>query len=240
LRATTIFKWIIAVVVTVVLVPPFLLLGFFRQGLTRKGRLFRPLAKIYSKTLFAAFQVRVVYRGVERIDPDRPFVFMANHTSIADPLALAITIPQPFHCVFKKELARIPVFGWALMSLGQIMVDRENTGQARAALAGSISGLSGNNSIMIFPEGMVSHDGRLLPLKSGGFHLAIQAGLPIVPVRIEGAREVCPPGGLAHFHKGVISVRVFPPLTVCGKTESDIPALMEKVRGCLTLDVPGV
>ena len=106
---------------------PFMILGFFRPGLTRKGRLFRPLAKIYSKTLFAAFQVRVVYRGVERIDPERPYVFMANHTSIADPLALAITIPQPFHCVFKKELARIPVFGWALLSLGQIMVDRENT-----------------------------------------------------------------------------------------------------------------
>jgi 1-acyl-sn-glycerol-3-phosphate acyltransferase len=164
LRATTIFKWIIAVVVTVVLVPPFLLLGFFRQGLTRKGRLFRPLAKIYSKTLFAAFQVRVVYRGVERIDPDRPYVFMANHTSIADPLALAITIPQPFHCVFKKELARIPVFGWALLSLGQIMVDRENTGQARAALAGSISGLSGNNSILIFPEGKISRGGRICAL----------------------------------------------------------------------------
>jgi 1-acyl-sn-glycerol-3-phosphate acyltransferase len=239
LRATTIFKWIVVVVVTVVLVPPFILLGFFRPGLTRKGRLFRPLAKTYSKVIYAAFQVRVVHRGVERIDPQRPYVFMANHTSIADPLAMAITIPQPFHCVFKKELARIPVFGWALLSLGQIMVDRENTEQARASIAGSISELSGNNSILIFPEGQVSRGGRLLPLKKGGFHLAIQAGLPIVPVRIEGAGEVCPPGGLGHFHKGVISIQVFPPLPVCGKTETDIPALMEEVRGCLTLDGTG-
>jgi 1-acyl-sn-glycerol-3-phosphate acyltransferase len=164
---------------------------------------------------------------------------MPNHTSIADPLAMAITIPQPFHCVFKKELARIPVFGWALMSLGQIMVDRENPEQAKAALVEAVSGLSGNNSILIFPEGKVSHDGQLLPLKKGGFHLAIQTGLPIVPVRISGARKVCPPGGSGHFRKGVISVRVFSPLMVCGRTETDIPALMDKVRDCLTLDGPG-
>jgi 1-acyl-sn-glycerol-3-phosphate acyltransferase len=238
LRAATIFQWIIAGVVTVVLVPPFILLGFFRPGLTRKGRLFRPLAKIYVSVLFAAFRVRVVHRGVERIDPQRPYIFMANHASIADPAAMAIAIPQPFHCVFKKELARIPVFGWALTSLGQIMVDRENTEQARAALADAVSGLSGNNSVMIFPEGWVSKDGQLLPLKKGGFHLAIRTGLPIVPVRIEGARKVCPPGGSGHFHKGVISVQVFPPLTVRGKTESDMPALMESVRACLTPDRP--
>ena len=239
MRATTIFQWIFAGAVTGILFPPFIFLGSFRKGLTRKGRLSRPLAKIYCKVLFGAFRVRVVHSGIEQIDPQRPYVFMANHNSIVDPLAVAITIPQPFHCVFKKELARIPVFGWALLSLGQIMVDRENTEQARASLAGTISGLSGNNSIIIFPEGWVSPDGRLLPLKKGGFHLAIQTGLPIVPVRIEGAREVCPPGGSGHFHKGVISLRVFPPLPVCGKTEADIPDLAERVRACLTLEGPG-
>lgn len=238
MKITTVFQWIFAGVVTVALFPPFILLGFLQAGLTRKGRLSRPLVKIYSKVLYAAFRVRVVHRGFEQIDPQRSYMFMPNHTSIADPLAVGMAISQPFHCVFKKELARIPVFGWALLSLGQIMVDRENTEQARAALAEVVSGLSGNNSILIFPEGKVSQDGQLLPLKKGGFHLAIQTGLPIVPVRIEGARKVCPPGGSGHFHKGVISVQAFPPVMVCGKTETDIPALVEKVRCCLTLDGP--
>ncbi|MBP2686345.1 MAG: 1-acyl-sn-glycerol-3-phosphate acyltransferase [Deltaproteobacteria bacterium] len=233
LRATTIFQWVFVGMVTVILLPPFIFLGIFRKGLTRKGRLFHPLAKTYSKVLYAAFRVRVIRLGFEQIDPNRPYVFMANHTSIADPLALAISMPQPFHCVFKKELARIPVFGWALLSLGQIMVDREDTEQARASIDGSVSGLSGNNSIVIFPEGKISRDGRLLPLKKGGFHLALQAGLPIVPVRIQGARQVCPAGGWGRFHEGVISVRVFPPLGVCGKTEADIPDLVERVRACL-------
>lgn len=236
MRVATIFQWIFAGVVTVVLFPPFMVVGFFRKGVTRKGRLSRPLANIYIRVLFAAFRVRVVQRGIERIDPQRPYVFMGNHTSIADPLAVALAIPQPFHFVFKKELARIPVFGWALLALGQIMVDRENTEQARASLAATLSQRSGNNSIIIFPEGWVSKDGQLLPLKKGGFHLAIQAGLPIVPVRIEGAREVCPPVGSGHFHKGLISLQVFPPLDVRGKTEADIPDLMEKVRGCLALE----
>jgi 1-acyl-sn-glycerol-3-phosphate acyltransferase len=239
LKVKTVFQWIFAGVVTAVLFPPFIFLGFLQTGLTRKGRLSRPLMKIYSKVLFAAFRVRVVHRGFERIDPQRSYVFMPNHTSIADPLAMAITIPQPFHCVFKKELARIPVFGWALLSLGQIMVDRENTEQSRAALAEAVSGLSGNNSILIFPEGKVSRDGQTLPLKKGGFHLAVQTGFPIVPVRIEGAREVCPPGGSGHFNEGVISVQVFPPLEVFEKTETEIPDLLEKVRDCLTLDGPG-
>ncbi|MGB7631631.1 MAG: lysophospholipid acyltransferase family protein, partial [Candidatus Deferrimicrobium sp.] len=115
----------------------------------------------------------------------------------------------------------------------------ENTEQARAAIAEAVSGLSGNNSILIFPEGKVSRDGRTLPLKKGGFHLAVQTGFPIVPVRIEGAREVCPPGGSGHFNEGVISVQVFPPLEVFEKTETEIPALVEKVRGCITFDGPG-
>lgn len=239
MKVKTVFQWIFVGVVTVVLFPPYIFLGFLQTGMARKGRLFRSIAKIYSRVIFAAFRVRVVHRGFERIDPQRPYVFMANHASIADPLAVAIAIPQPLRFIFKKELARIPIFGWALLSLGQIMVDRENTEQARAALTETISGLSGNNSILIFPEGKVSRDGRLLPLKKGGFHLAIQAGLPIVPVRIEGARRICPPGGSGHFNKGVISVQVFPPVMVRGKTETDIPALMKKVRVCLALDEPG-
>jgi len=239
LRPKTVLQWIFAGAVTGILFPPFILLGFTRKGLTGKGRLCRSLANLYTKVLYGAFRVRVVHRGIEQIDPQRPYVFMANHTSIADPLAVALALPQPFHFIFKKELARIPVFGWALLSLGQIMVDRENTEQARASLAGTISGLSGNNSIIIFPEGWVSRDGRLLPLKKGGFHLAIQAGFPIVPVRIEGARAVCPPGGSGRFHKGVISIQVFPPIPVCGMTETDIPGLAEKVRGCLALEGPG-
>jgi 1-acyl-sn-glycerol-3-phosphate acyltransferase len=233
MRKTTVFQWVFAGVVTLCLGIPFMVAGYTQRGLTRKGRLFRRLSKIYSRVLFAAFRVRVVHRGIERIDLQQGYVFMANHASIADPLAVAIALPHPLHFVFKREFARIPVFGWALLSLGQIMVDREDREQARGALSGAASGLSGNNSVIIFPEGWVSRDGTLQPLKKGGFHLAIQTGLPIVPLRIEGARKVCPPGGSGHFHPGVVSVEVFPPIPVRGSTEREIPALMESVKRVL-------
>ena len=230
MRMTTVFQWIFTGVVTLCLGLPFMVAGILLKGLARKGRVFRRLSKFYSRVLFVAFRVRVVPRGIERIDPQQGYVFMANHTSIADPLAVAIAIPHPLHFVFKREFARIPVFGWALLSLGQIMVDRKDREQARDALAGAASGLSGNSSVIIFPEGWIRRDGRIQPLKKGGFHLAIRTGLPIVPMRIEGARKVCPPGGSGHFHPGVVTVEVFPPIPVSGRTEGEIPALMETVR----------
>jgi 1-acyl-sn-glycerol-3-phosphate acyltransferase len=233
LRMSTVFQWIFVAVVTLVLGIPFLVAGLLQTGMTRKGRLFRAVSKIYSRVLFAAFRVRVVSRGIERIDPRQGYVFMANHTSIADPLAAAIAIPHPLHFVFKREFARIPVFGWALLSLGQIMVDREDREQAKVALAGAASGLSGNSSVIIFPEGKVSRDGTLQPLKKGGFHVALRTGLPIVPLRIEGARDVCPPGGSGHFHPGVVSVEFFPPISAGGGTDGEIPALMERVTRLL-------
>lgn len=232
MRKTTVFQWIFVGTVTLFLGIPFTIAGYLQTGLPRKGRMFRRLSKIYSRVLFFAFRVRVVPRGIERIDSRQGYVFMANHTSIADPLAVAIAIDHPLHFVFKREFARIPVFGWALLSLGQIMVDREDREQAKGALAAVASGLSGNNSVIIFPEGWVSRDGTLQPLKKGGFHLAIQTGLPIVPLRIEGARKVCPPGGSGHFHPGVVTVEVFPAIPVSGLTERDIPALMESVSRC--------
>ena len=232
---TTVIQWIFAATVTLCLGIPFMVAGFLVPGLARKGRLFRRLSKIYSRVLFAAFRVRVVPRGIERIDPRQGYVFMANHASIADPLAVAIAIDHPLHFVFKREFARIPVFGWVLLSLGQIMVDREDREQAKVALAGAASGLSGNSSVIIFPEGWVSRDGSLQPLKKGGFHLALRTGMPIVPLRIEGARDVCPPGGSGHFHPGVVSVEAFPPIPVRGSTEAEIPALMESVTRCLTI-----
>jgi 1-acyl-sn-glycerol-3-phosphate acyltransferase len=233
LRKTTVFQWFYAGALMLGLGLPFAFAGCLQAGMEKKGRVFRGVAKLYSRALLRAFRVRVVHTGIERVDPAKPYVYMANHTSIADPLAVASFIPHPLHFVFKKEFARIPVFGWALVSLGQIVVDREDRDQAKASLSRAAAGLSGNNSVIIFPEGRISPDGALQPLKKGGFHLALQTGMPIVPLRIQGARQVCPPGGSGHFHPGVVRIEVLPPIPVDDGTEADIPALMERVRRLL-------
>jgi len=111
-------------------------------------------------------------------------------------------------------------------------VDRADATQARDALASAASGLTGNNSVLIYPEGTRSKDGKLQPLKKGGFHIAVRSGLPIVPVRVSGSHDIVPAGSLA-IRPGHVVVELFDPIPTAGCSDSDIPALMTKVRDAL-------
>jgi 1-acyl-sn-glycerol-3-phosphate acyltransferase len=217
---------------TLVIGVPAILLGLLVPGRSRKGRIFRWVTKSYSWVAVRLFGVTLETRGLSRVERAKPYVFMSNHASHIDSPALALSIPHPLHWVFKKELSRIPVFGWVLLSLGQIMVDRTDAAQARDALVAAASGLSGNNSVLIYPEGTRSRDGKLKPLKKGGFFLAVRAGLPIVPVRVTGSRDVVPSGSLA-VRPGRVVVELFDPIPTAGLSDPDIPDLMAKVRGAL-------
>lgn len=201
-------------------------------GKRLKGRYFQCLAKAYSRTVLGAFGVKVAVRGLERIDSGRPYIFMSNHASHIDSPALALVIPQPLHWVFKKELSKIPVFGWVLLSGGQIMVDRADPEGAKAALREALAGLSGSSSVMIYPEGTRSRDGMLQPLKKGGFHMAVGSGLPIVPVRVSGSCDIVAAGTLA-IRPGTVTIELFPPIPTEGRTAADIPELMSRVAEVL-------
>ena len=217
---------------TLVMGVPATLLALLLPGKGRKGRLFLWVSKTYSRILLAVFGIRVVGRGLGNVDPGKRYVFMSNHVSHADSPALALVISHPLHWVFKKELARIPVFGQVLLSGGQIMVDRSSPEKARAAMAEALSGLSGSNSVMIYPEGTRSRDGNLQPFKKGGFWMALEAGLPIVPVKVSGSRDVVAADSL-RIRPGTITVEILPPVETAGKTAADIPELMEQVRAAM-------
>lgn len=214
---------------TLVVGVPAIVLTLLLPGRARKGRLFCFVSRIYSRIVCRLLGIRVVARGTRNVDPDRPYVFMSNHVSHADSPALAVVIPHPLHWVFKKELARIPVFGWALLSGGQIMVDRSSPEKSKAALSEALSGLSGNNSVLIYPEGTRSRDGTLQPFKKGGFRMALDAGLPIVPVRVSGSREIVAADTL-RIRPGTVIVEIFRPIETRGRTTADIPDLMARVR----------
>lgn len=217
---------------TMALGTPAIVLGILVPGRERKGRIFCWVTKIYSYLALPLFGVTVETRGLARVDRRSSYVFMANHVSHVDSPALAVSIPHPMYWVFKKELSKIPVFGWVLLSLGQIMVDRTNFAQARNAMAAATAGLSGNQSVLIYPEGTRSKDGNLQPLKKGGFFLAVQTGLPIVPVRVSGSRDIVASGSLA-VRPGHVVVELCDPIPTAGKTEADIPELMARVRDAL-------
>jgi len=231
-RARTVFQGVFLGLVTLLIGVPAIVLGMLVPGKSRKGRIFRWVTKSYSMILLPVLGVTVETRGVSRVDRNAPYVFMSNHASHVDSLALAVSIPHPLHWVFKRELSKIPVFGWVLLSLGQIMVDRRNAMQSRNALSNAAAALKGNNSVLIYVEGTRSRDGKLQPLKKGGFYIALQSGLPIVPVRVSGSHDIIPPGAL-RVRPGRVVVELFDPIPTAGKTEADVPELMARVRDAL-------
>ena len=137
--------------------------------------------------------IRVEAEGLEHVAPGRPCVLMTNHQSSADVLALVQTLPgEDWRFVAKRQLTWIPVFGQALRVHGHVIVDRHSNRRAVASLRAAAERIRGGLRVVIFPEGTRSPTGELLPFKSGGFHLALQAGVPIVPATISGSQRVNP------------------------------------------------
>lgn len=148
------------------------------------------LSKLWSWGLLAASGVRARVRFDAPLDPERSYVFLANHQSMFDiPLVMA-SVPVQLRFAAKRSLFRIPVFGWAIRAGGLIPVDRGDPRKARATFAAAQDRLSGGTSVLLFPEGSRSLDGLIHPFERGGFLLALKTGLPIVPVGIHGTLAV--------------------------------------------------
>lgn len=231
-------KWVFLGLLTTVFAVPGTILALLLPRKTLKGKLFLWISKNYSRIALFVLGIKVACRGLENVDISKSYVFMSNHVSHADSPVLASVIPHPLHWVFKKELSRIPVLGWLLITAGQIMVDRSDPEKSRAALGEALAELSGNNSVMIYPEGTRSRDGRLQALKKGGFWMALHAGKPIVPVRVSGTRDVVAADTL-RIHPGNVMVELFPPIPTAGKGAQDLPELMDRVREAMLSGMPG-
>ena len=168
--------------------------------------------------------------GTENLPGDRPVLFMSNHESQADIPVLFATVPGTLRMVAKRELFDVPVFGPALRASGYVAIDRKNREQAIAALRLAEDLTRQNISIWMAPEGTRSSSGELLPFKKGGFILALQAGLPIVPVGLSGPRDVLPKHALALRLGQRVRVRFGRPIETAHLTISDRDRLMQQVR----------
>jgi 1-acyl-sn-glycerol-3-phosphate acyltransferase len=175
--------------------------------------------------------VRVHVHRLAALDPQVPYVFMSNHVSQYDVLAVVAALEEfQLRWVAKKELTRIPVFGWALRRAGHIIIDRSDQQQAIASLRAARSKMAEGLSVMIFPEGTRGTAGTpLLPFKKGGFMLALETGFPIVPLAIRGSGRLLPRGSLSPLG-GDIEVVVGPPIPVTGLDRDE---LMARVRAFL-------
>jgi 1-acyl-sn-glycerol-3-phosphate acyltransferase len=187
------------------------------------------VANLWAKMLLRLTSIRVNVIGRENVLMNRPQIFMANHQSDFDILIVLAYIPGQFRWIVKKELFKIPVFGKAMKSAGYIEIDRQNHEKAMKSLEEAAQKIREGKSVMTFPEGTRSKDGTIKPFKQGMFHLAIQAGVPIVPISIIGANKILPKRTLM-IKPGKITMVIGRPVDVSGYTIETRSELIQQVR----------
>lgn len=174
------------------------------------GRLYAAHARLWARFGLALNSTPVELRGVEHL-PDGPFILMSNHQSNFDILALIHAIPRRICWIAKKELFDIPVFGASMRRGGYIPLDRSDGRKALKSMEQAAAIIRNGSTVVMFPEGTRTKDGRLLPFKRGGFMLAVRAGVPVVPVTVNGSGKVNP-GGLIKLFPGKITLTLHPPV----------------------------
>ncbi len=189
-------------------------------------------ARPWAAMILLTCGVRVRVMGSERLDRSQPAIYITNHQSHFDILALIRALPGQYRIIAKKELFSIPVFGWALALAGCIKLDRADKGQARASLAVAAARVRAGRSVVVFAEGTRSPDGRLLPFKKGGFILAIESGTPVVPISISGSRAVLRKETL-DIKRGAIDVVIGTPIATRTLTYDVRDALIATTRAAI-------
>ena len=173
----------------------------------------------------AGVKINVV--GLERLDSGATYIFMSNHVSNLDPPILVPLIPHRTSVLVKKELFRVPILGRAMRLASLVPVDRGNREAAIASLRAAADVLARGIPMTIFVEGTRSFDGRLLPFKKGPFYLAMESGVPVVPVTLVGTRRILPKRSFS-IRKGEATVVFHPPLDP--RQFSDRDALLSAVH----------
>lgn len=179
--------------------------------------------------------VKVEVRGMDKLEAGRNYIFMANHTSNLDPPVLLPTIPGRCSVLVKKELFRIPILGTGMKMAALVPVDRSDREAAIESVNAAIAVLRQGLHMLIFPEGTRSRDGRLLPFKKGPFHLAIDAGVFIVPVTMLGTYELWPKTRFA-LRPGAVTVVFHRPIDP--RSYPDRDSLMKVVAETIASALP--
>jgi 1-acyl-sn-glycerol-3-phosphate acyltransferase len=226
------WAWTAAVGLVVVMFPVVALVWLvtapFDRGRYQAGRMFRRLA-VMQVAMNPLWHFR--YSGALIRDPRRPYVAVANHESYAD-IFLISHLPWEMKWLAKDTIFKIPVMGWMMRMAGDIPVVRGDRRSAVLALQGCRDRLKKRTTVMIFPEGTRSKTDDLLPFKDGAFRLAIEAGVPILPLAVAGTRNAMAKHSF-RFKKATAEVRVLAPIETTGMTVADVPALRDRTRAII-------
>jgi 1-acyl-sn-glycerol-3-phosphate acyltransferase len=194
----------------------------------KRGYFGHRCARAWAKLILVTTGVRVDVQGMERLQPSRTYVFVSNHQSHYDTAVLFAVLPYQLRIIAKEAIGRFPVLGWHLRRTGHILVDRRRPD--RAAIfewAGRLTSLG--LSLIVYPEGTRSAEGRVAPFKAGSFQIALQAGLAVVPLSLAGTRRIMAKGQFA-AHPGRVRLVVHDPIETMDLKDVDVKQFGERVR----------
>lgn len=185
------------------------LTGDARRPLRMASRLWAPGLMGFACTDFDV-------QGADHIDWTRPHLIVSNHQSVLDICVMFMAVPVPLRFLLKQEMTKMPFVGWYAKSTGMLFIDRDNPRAAPVMLKAAAAMLSEGWQLCVFPEGTRSRDGAVAEFKSGPFESAIRAGVDVLPVALDGARQVLPSDGF-EANPGPIKLRFGTPIATAGE-----------------------
>ena len=188
---------------------------------------FRWATRKWAEGMARGWGMKVNAHGVDRIDPNGTYVFMANHLSHVDIVALFVALPMNVGFLAKKELRRVPFLGQAMVAGGHVFIDRGRRDRAVQALDDAAEQVAAGASIVVFPEGTRGGEERVQPFKKGGFHLARKTNVSIVPIGIRGTYGIMTRDELV-IHPGSVDVHIGDPVPPAAFPDAD--TLSDAVR----------
>lgn len=194
-----------------------------------QGRWQHGCARLWSWLILTTSGIRVRVEGIENIDPQQTVIFCSNHPSAMDIPILFVHLPLQFRFLAKRSLFRLPFLGWHLRRSGHIPVDRGSPREALKGFDQAAKRIKEGRSVVMFPEGRRSRTPEMLPFKGGSFYLAILSGVPVVPITLNGSRDVLKPDSY-HIRAGLVEMIVHPPIPTHGLNIQDVESLAKRVR----------
>jgi 1-acyl-sn-glycerol-3-phosphate acyltransferase len=198
-----------------------------------RGRIFHAVARGWARAILKLSGIRVNVRGLNLLDPSRNYVFVSNHASLFDIPCVLAGLPGQVRIIYKKELEVIPIFGWGLKWGAYIAIERGRSARAVRSLEVAVRKIRRGASVLLYAEGTRTRTGKLQPFKRGAFNLALRAGVPVVPLTINGTYPILRRRSLV-VHPRRVELILDQPIEVNGNQGKDAELnLMERVHSAI-------
>ncbi len=226
-------RWLAIVLYTLIFGPLICLVAM----LDRSGSTPLFLTRCWARLILITCRVQIEVTGRENLASIGPGLFMSNHHSLADTAVIITTLPGPVRFLAKRELVKIPIFGWAMALSGHLLVDRGNRAMVMVSLERGAQMLRDGMRLVVFPEGSRSPEGQLSRFKGGGFEMALRAGVPLIPVSIDGSARITRPNSFK-IDGGRVRIHYGQPIFTDSLHETDRAVLKKRMREAILANLP--